>query len=223
MSPNIPTSFVPKQPVRTVVQRPKSTGNVFLTVSFFLLGLALLGSAGVFAYQQYLNGVLASKEARLEQARQNIDSETVADFIKLRNRFTIGEELLSRHVAVSQFFDVLEGLTLQSVRFNTFTYNLAEDGSAEIEMEGTARNFNALAAESNAFGAEPRIRSAIFSGITVNANGSVSFALSAELAPDLIVMRAGEEPAGLPAVPEDVPAAPLPSEPAPATTTAPQL
>lgn len=197
LSPTIPTSFVPKQPVRTTPSRPKASGgDLFLVVSFFLLGAAVVGSVGVFLYQQYLSGVIERKEADLVAAEERINFSTVEEFIRMRDRLTAGQQLLDQHVALSQFLTVLEGATLANVRFSSMTFTLAEDGTPAVQMSGIARSFNALAAQSNALGADTRIKSAIFSAITVNANNSVSFELTANLSPVLITMMdPGEAPA----------------------------
>ena len=212
LSPSIPTSFVPKQPVQTSAPRPKATGsNIFLIISFFLLGVAVVGSVAVFGYQQYLKGVIADKEMELAAAEERINFEAVEEFIRMRDRFSAGQELLDKHIALSQFLSVLENTTIANVRFSGMSFFLADDGTPSVEMVGVARNFNALAAQSNALSSDPRIKSAIFSGITVNPNNSVAFQLSAELSESLITMR---DPADMP--PPVVPAAT--STPA-ATTT----
>lgn len=216
LSPTIPTSFVPKQPVlRTVPNRPKSSGaNLFMVISFFLLGAAVLGSVAVFGYQQYLKGVIASKEADLKAAEERINFSTVEEFIRVRNRFTASQELLDQHVALSQFLTVLESTTLASVRYSSMAFTLEDDGTPTVEMSGVARSFNALAAQSNALGTDTRIKSAIFSGIKVNPNNSVSFTLTADLSPTLVTMM---DPADLPAQQRFVP--PVATSTATTTTT----
>ena len=54
-------------------------------------------------------------------------------------------------------------------------------------MDGNAKSFNALAAQSNQFAADKRIKRAIFSGITLSKDGLVSFTMSAELDSKLVV------------------------------------
>ncbi len=76
-------------------------------------------------------------------------------------------------------------------------------------MNGVARSFNALAAQSNAFSDEKRIKRAIFSGITLDQkSGNVSFSLKAELDPALIVNNANPV-AGTVLVPQTQPQIPL--------------
>lgn len=219
-SPTIPTSFVPKQPVKPGVRYSSNGGNPFMMIAVGLLVLSIAGAGAVFGYQYYLGNVRDSKKAEVEAVRQSINSQVVEDFIRTRDRFTSAQDLLNSHVAVSQFFDLLESLTLQSVRFDGLSFRLAEDRSAEIEMDGTARSFNALAAESSAFASEKRIKRAIFSGIAVDpATRNVSFTLSAALEPSLLVISPASAPAPLAAPAPSASTTPARATTTPATTT----
>ncbi|MBU2103669.1 hypothetical protein KKD81_02545 [Patescibacteria group bacterium] len=185
--PTIPTSFVPKQPVSTGMRRPNSGVNIFLIIAGVVVGIVVFGAAATFGYKLYLENVRDAKAAELQSAKDAINEDTIEGFIRLRNRLESASMLLNQHVYTSQFFDVLEERTLQSVRFSSLTLSTLEDRSAEIQMEGVARSFNALAAQSESFANEKRIKRAIFSSITVNTTGSVSFDLTAELDPKLIL------------------------------------
>lgn len=183
--PTIPTSFVPKQPVQTT-RRARSGTNLFMFAAFLIAGLSFVAAGAVFGYQKYLEALHEKRAAELKAAEESISRSTVEEFIRLRDRFIATDRILDQHVALSQFLDLLEGVTLQNVQFGTLDIVVEDDRSATISMKGTARNFNALAAESAAFAAEKRIRRAIFSSITVNDNGSVSFSLAAELEPEIV-------------------------------------
>lgn len=214
--PTIPTSFVPKQPVNTGARRAKSGSNLFLLISLGIAGISVLAAGGTFAYKLYLENLRTEKAAALEAAEEAINMDTVEDFIRLRNRLISAQTLLNQHVYLSQFFDVLEANTLQTVRFNSLAVSVADDRSAEITMDGVARSFNALAAQSEALATEKRIKRAIFSSITVNTNGTVAFKLSAEIDPRLIVSSDSPTPAATqPATPNMLPLAPT----SPSTST----
>jgi hypothetical protein len=186
LSPSIPTSFVPKQPVSPGKKRYSGTGNIFFLVGVFIGGLALVASGGVFLYENYLQGLEKTKGAELSAAENNVSPSTVEQFVRLRNRLSAAQTLIQHHVELSQFFNLLESITLQNVHFTNLTVTVANDGSATIAMTGVAKTFNALAAESTSFAGQPNIQSAIFSGISVNANGTVAFTLNATLAPALV-------------------------------------
>lgn len=222
LPPNIPTSFVPKQPVSTQPRRKQENGVLYYG-ALFLLGAAVVGAGLTFGYQKYLESVQTARKAKLEQAEKSINVDTVESFIRLRNRIHASESLLNQHVYATQFFDVLEKITLQNVRYQSLILSIGEDRTAKIEMHGIARSFNALAAESAEFAKEKRIKRAIFSNISADKNGVVTFALRAELDPKLLLRTAeAEQLTGLPpaaniATSTDV-VAPVNST-APATTT----
>lgn len=172
-----------------------SGSNVFLIASLVFAGVIVAISVGVFAYNKLLQHTLESKQAELAKAQASVNEDTVEEFVRLRDRLSSGKDLLNNHVELSQFFTALETLTLQNVGFTSMKLAVAGDKSAKIEMNGTARNFNALAAQSNAFAGEKRIKRAIFSGISLNDQKQVKFTLTADIDPRMIVAN----PSALPA------------------------
>lgn len=214
LPPSIPTSFVPKQPVAPSARKRTSGLNPFLTLSYIILAIMLLGALATFGYKYYLGKVADQKAAALVKAQNEIDQATVSQFIRLRDRFTTAKTVLSRHVSLSGFFDELEFITLQNVRFTALKLNIQDNRTATIEMSGMARNFNALAAQSSAFAAEKRFKRAIFSGFILDGkDGSVTFSMKADVDPSLILQSAQPLPTA---------AETLPAEPQPPVDTAPQ-
>lgn len=215
ISPGIPTSFVPRQPTQQN-QRPHSTGhNFFLLIALFVALVAIIAAIGTFAYDRYLTHALAERAQELTLAQRAVNTDQVEEFVRLRDRLVYGQDLLQNHVVLSQVFDVLEAQTLQTVRFESLELTVANDRTAQLDVEGVARNFNALAAQSNAFAADKRIRRAIFSDIVVNESNTVSFRLTADLDPSLLSL--GDATFGQPAQP----APETPATPAPVATSTP--
>lgn len=196
LSPSIPTSFVPKQPVAPLREK-KGGWNVFWLAAAVLFLASVIGAGGVFAFKQYLVGVKDAKLAELQAADEKIRASTVTEFVRLRDRFDAAHGILENHIMFSHFLEVLEARTIQNVRFSSLKFNLLPDGTYEIGMEGVARTFNALAAQSSLFNEEQYFKRAIFSDIAVNANNTVNFTLSALLDPALLAMT--EDDALLPA------------------------
>lgn len=160
--------------------------NIFMIIGAFIALVAILVAGGVLAYELYLKTARDAKAAELQEAQRAVNIDTVENFIRLRDRLRAAETLLDQHVELSEFFDTLETRTLQSVRFSGVSIGVETDRSADIQMDGVARSFNALAAQSTQFAAEKRIKRAIFSNIAVKENGTVGFSLSATLDPRLI-------------------------------------
>ncbi|MDB4992008.1 MAG: putative pilN [Parcubacteria group bacterium] len=180
----------------------------------------VIAAIGVFAYNKYLYSTLSHKQAQLVQAQAKVDDNTIEDFVRLRDRLSNGKDLLTNHVVLSQYFDVLESLTLQNVSFSEMHIAVAGDHTATLTMKGTARNFNALAAQSNAFAGEKRIKRAIFSDINLTTTKLVSFSLTADIDSKLIVAGTAVSPS----VPVTTTTTPPPAATVPvvpATTTVP--
>lgn len=164
----------------------ESGNNMFLIVSLIIAGIAIIIAIGVFAYAHLLESETAQKAAALKQAESSVSESTVDSFIRLRDRLTQAQTVLSQHVLMSQFLDDLSSLTLTDVRFTNMQITVGEDHSAAVHMTGTAKTFNALAAQSAAFATQPLIKQAIFSGITADDKGVVTFTLNAVLDPRLV-------------------------------------
>lgn len=157
-----------------------------MVVALVVTGLAIAGAGATFGYQKLLETIRDKKAEELAAAEASISRETVDEFLRLQGRLNATEDLLDKHIALSRFFTVLETLTLQTVSFNSLDLKISDTGAVEFGMEGSARSFNALAAQSSAFAADRRIREAIFSDIKALPSGVVEFSLSAEIDPALI-------------------------------------
>ena len=186
LSPGIPTSFVPKQPVQTPARKANGGNNLFLLISLAIVGLSVLAAAATFAYDQFLSHLVTAKAAELQKAQDAVNADTVREYIRLKDRLNSGEMLLNNHIILSKFFDELELLTLQNVQFQSLTVTVAGDGTAKVSLDGLAKNFNALAVQSNNVAADKLFKSAIFSGIAFDTNGHIKFKLTADIDPSLI-------------------------------------
>ncbi len=187
LPPTIPTSFVPYSASASTRQfRGDFSGafNFFAYAAFFI---ALSLAVGVFFYGRILSATLASKDADLSKAEASVDETTVNSFLQLHNRLLSGETLLGNHVALSNFFTLLETIMPTSVRFSSLNLSLdSSSGAVQVDGSGVAKSFNALASASIAFAKDGRIKNAIFSNISVNKNSSVTFAFTASLDPKLV-------------------------------------
>lgn len=186
LPPTIPTSFVPHGASAAPHRFRGDLLGAFGLFAYAVLGIVFVLALGVFFYGRILAGSRAAKDAALAKAQAAIDPITVETFVRLRDRLISGETLLEKHVAFSSFFALLEKLLPGSVRFTTLNLSMNDAGVSRVEGSGVAKSFNALAAASNAFATDGRIRDAVFSSIRVNRDSSVSFTLSATLDPKIV-------------------------------------
>ena len=188
LSPSIPTSFVPKQPVSTDRRRFSNGGNnLFLVVSAAVLGITIAVAAATFLYDQFLKNEENAKAAQIVAAQKSVNQDTVDQLVRLQTRLTSAQALINQHIVLTQFFALLGSISAQSVHFDGVSINVADDRSAHISMTGEAKDFNALASQSTTFASQQLVKSAIFSNINVNKTNNVSFTLDATLDPSLIV------------------------------------
>ncbi len=185
LPPTIPTSFVPHAQTGNARKLSADFTGLFGIIAYIIFGIVFVIAIGVFLYGQIRLKTLATAEAKLSSAIEKIDTETVEGFVRLRDRLVSSDKLINEHIAFSGFFSSLEKILPTSVRFLDIKLSLSDSDSPELEGSGIAKSFNALAAVSTAFAQDGRIRDAIFSNISINKDGSVSFDLSATLDPKL--------------------------------------
>ena len=185
LPPTIPTSFVP----HAAPAARRFSGDfigAFGFVGYGILGLAVVLALGVFFYGRILASEQVAKDTALAKSEAAIDPSTVEGFVRLRDRLTQSETLLNNHLALSGFFGALSTLMPATTRFTTLHLTVDAEGMVDLQGAGVAQSFNALAALSDAFAADGRIKNAIFSDITVNDSSSSPSRFTATLDPKLV-------------------------------------
>ncbi len=186
MDSDFKTSFIPKKPLaedRAASTPVRSFGLVSLigTIIFF----ATLASAGaVYLYKATLTKQVADLSASLVRARQAFEPSLVEILQTLDKRLSASKEILANHVTVSPILKSLEELTLKSVRFSKFAYEIGEDGkTVTVEMSGQARSYTSIALQSDMFGRNKYIQDVVFSNLQLDPQGNVGFNLSFNVDP----------------------------------------
>ena len=193
MPQKVPTSFVPKQPVRTV-RRPRVRGplSIFAVASLVLFFAAVLLAGVVFGYEFFLKQSRDAKAGELQTIQNSVEPQAVEDLARLSQRLVIARELLEDHVAVSAVFSMLERDTVQSVTFEGLELVTIPSGDVEITMQGRAQNFNALAYQSVVFRDNPFLRNQIFEDITVTEEEDVTFTFTGIISSTLVRAQSGQ-------------------------------
>lgn len=185
MDPQASTSFIPKEALSAQRERAGGMGLLFLiALLFFVASLVAAGAA--FGYGYLLNQQLAGDKSSLAAEQGAFDPATIKDLVRTDSRLTQAKKLLNQHLAPSGIFDFLAQNTLQNVQFTSFSYALADDGSADIELTGLTDTFSTMALQSDALGKSSNLRDVIFSSITVQQSGLIGFTVSAKIDPSLI-------------------------------------
>lgn len=187
MESNIKASFIPdKMPTAGQGGRmPKvsgvgSAGDIFILIAIVALAASLALAAGVFLYGQFLTANVQKKSEQLERARQAFDPALIQELVRLDARLQAADDVLARHLAPSELFNLLEELTLQSVSYDSLNYSVNDEGTAQIKLRGKARSVNGVALQASVFGESNAISNPIFSALDLVSDG-VKFDVSADL------------------------------------------
>ena len=196
MDTAIRTSFIPKAPLSNRPgQRREGLGFfMFLAIAIFLV--SLIGWGVAFAYKSLVEKDISDLEGYLAKANESFDPSLLRVFENLDRRIRGARAILDQHVVVTPFFELLDSLTLKSVRFSSFS--LVNDGSAVgVKMSGQALDFSSIALQAIEFNKDNRIINPIFSNLGVEDNqGRVSFEVSFNLLPEMILYseKVGDRP-----------------------------
>ncbi|MEK7180606.1 MAG: hypothetical protein AAB706_03965 [Patescibacteria group bacterium] len=183
MDPKFTQSFIPKKPVvlqgrvghttrRQTALMPFVGGIIFL--------LVLVGSVGVFSYQQYLLKHISDLDSKLVKAQSSLDSDEVVDtLIALDGRLKSAHKLLLEHISTTAFFELLQSLTLQNVQFTDFSYTINNlESGIGVEMRGRAKNYATLVLQSDVLNESEQVKNSTFSDLDLDNEGNVLFRLS---------------------------------------------
>ncbi len=193
MEPIVSTSFIPKRPVSTEPASSSSShrGSIGLlsVVTIVIILGTILAFGGVYLYEQTLSSQKVKLQQQITTAQNGLGSTFVADMKRLSLRINGVKSLLQNHVTVSPIFAALQATTLQSVQYKTFTYEFTTDPGTnaqvvQVEITGTAKDYNTLALQSDAYAKSSLIKNPVFSALTVQDKSSlVDFKLTFSVDP----------------------------------------
>ena len=183
MENTAPSSFIPRDAVQVGNIRRASQGGlldlfVFISAILFVASGAL--GVGVFLYNQFLEASSASKVEQLERASAAFEPALIQELARLDDRMRVASEVLGRHIALSEFFRMLEQATIHSVAFDSLTFDAADPQRMTVRMNGVADSVNAIAFQADLFSKVGTVVSPIFSNINRQLDG-LHFNLSAFL------------------------------------------
>ncbi len=189
MDKEFQTSFIPKKPLseeRFPTRHPVSLLNFIVTIVF--IG-SLVAAAGAYAYQLSLKKSVANMDSQLVLARRNFDPSVISEMQTLDKRLKASNEILGTHIAISPIFQSLQGLTLKTVSFTKFAYEIKTDAGqkvVDVQMSGKATGYDAIALQSDSLAKNKYIKNPIFSNLNLDEKGRVTFDLSFTVDPSFV-------------------------------------
>ncbi|MBP9711755.1 MAG: hypothetical protein KBD55_01855 [Candidatus Pacebacteria bacterium] len=205
MEQNFQTSFIPKKPMieeRAQASRPV---GIFMVLSLFVLFTVLVATGGIYFYKTSLQKNAIRMEADLNAAQNRFEPSKIIQLQTLDRRLVASTDILSKHIAISPVFDLLESLTMKSVRYTKFSYDFADEKGSKVlfRLSGQAIGYRSVALQSDIFAKNKQIIDPVFSNLNLDNSGNVIFDLVFTVDPTLInykqVVSPKEANASLPA------------------------
>jgi hypothetical protein len=188
MEPNFQTSFIPKKPIvdeRVPMARPV---GVLLIASIFILFTVLLATGGLYFYKGIVTKNLADQQANLTLAQNRFEPSKITELQTLDKRLRASTEILSKHISITPIFTVLQDLTMKSVRYTKFSYDVGtgQNITVDVKMSGQAIGYRSIALQSDLFAQNKNIIDPIFSNLTLDNSGNVIFDLEFSVDPGFV-------------------------------------
>ena len=188
MEPNFQTSFIPKRPVLKESVVSAAPVSIFLIISLFVLFTVLISTGGLYFYKGILTKKVADMENSLNLAKNRFEASKIFELKAFDKRLIASTDILSKHFTVTPIFDALEKITMKSVRFTKFSYELGADNNSavSVKMSGVAIGYRSIALQSDLFTKNKNLIDPIFSNLTLNDNGNVIFDLNFSVDPAFV-------------------------------------
>ena len=124
----------------------------------------------------------------LKTAQGSFEQSKISELQLLGKRLSVAGELLNSHVAVSPIFSMLNGITMHTVRFTKFGYDLGTGPKAnvDVKMSGIAVGYRSVALQSDLLAQNKNIINPVFSNLNLDASGNVLFDLEFSVNPDFV-------------------------------------
>lgn len=189
MDTKFQTSFIPKKPILMDQKTIKHSGgaSVFMFISVIIFILSLAGAGFTFFWKDVLVKQQSSYQVELEKAEKRFDIALIEKLKKANTKIDLANQLLKKHIAVSEVFDIINSLTTEGIRFDNFEFTspIATGDSARITVKGTGNSFSSIAWQSDVLGQSIKygknkvVKNPVLGDLVLDDKGNVGFTLTA--------------------------------------------
>jgi hypothetical protein len=190
MEPQFQTSFIPKKSTDPGIRiiNAKEPISLFSILTTVIVIATIVASGVLFAYQQILKSQISQAEKDIVAAKQAFQPDTIKQLITASSQIDFTERLLNSHILINQIFNLLQNLTVKKIAFTDFTY-INKNGSPSVVMDGESQSYNALVEQYSIFNQSGLILNPEFSDFALSTDGNITFKLSANVDPSVILYQ----------------------------------
>lgn len=168
--------------------------GLFFGVAVFIFIVSIISSAGLFIYKKIVLSEVGNLGSQLASAEASLDRKSINQILLFESKLKSIKEITNNHVAISEYFKMLERNTVKELQFTSLRYNAPPGSNISINMNGKAKSYATVALEENVFKKDPNTLSINFNNLKLNKkDGTVSFTMSGEFKNDLIKFKPPSE------------------------------
>jgi hypothetical protein len=188
MEPNFQTSFIPKKPVIEKKAIVAQSVGFFSVIAIFIFFAVLVLTGLSYFYKINLRKSVAQKQSDLALARNRFEPEKIAELKLLDKRLSAANSILSKHIAITPVFKLLQSITMKTVRYTKFTYELGteQNPNITIKMAGVAVGYSSVALQSDLYAKNKNLINPVFSNLVLDEKGNVMFDLEFSVDPSFV-------------------------------------
>lgn len=155
-------------------------GIVQITL-FFVFGVSVLITAGLFGYSYYLSSQIGVKKAALDTYEKQFGALQLQDMQALSSRMKMISTLVKEHPSVRVAFRLLEDSVENPVIYKNFDLRFSESSrSYELSLGANAPDYHSVVNQMDTFKRKPfsdYAKSVVISGLKPDTSGKVTFSL----------------------------------------------
>ncbi len=191
MEPNFQTSFIPKKPMVEERAAPSRSIGIFTIISVSILFTVILATGGLYLWRASLTKKIIDMQTTLTLAKKRFEPSKITELQVLDKRLRASSEILFKHIAITPIFQALGAITMKTVRYTKFGYELGTDKNAKvtIKMSGIAVGYRSVALQSDLFSTKSEGKNFIdpvFSNLALDDKGNVLFELEFSVDPNFV-------------------------------------
>lgn len=200
MSDQMKTTFIPKQSLGSVPAmnpydggtsrvRASSSVSILTLLATLIFFVTVISFAGVFLIEKNTTARIAEIEKQLVSAEKQFEPSLIQELRDLDFRLKIADKVLREHRSIAPFFTILQDTTSKKIEYTHFQFDTTDTEQSIVQIKGRARDFEAIAEQSEIFGQERLIREYIFSNFILQNDSRVQFDLTVSLSPELTIFE----------------------------------
>ncbi len=181
------SSFIPKETVGAIPTqvRRRHTVHVFGLLGTLLFSIAIIGSLGIFFYNDYLTKSLEQAKQDLSDLSTKDSEEKIEQIAEYDRKLKVARDLLDRHIAPTKIFEELELSTKNTVQYTSFSLEHDPGFKVLVSLGGVTKDFASVALQKMQFGedalfSEYVVQDIAVTNVTTESGGGEEIGISEE-------------------------------------------